>query len=301
MRPTSGDFNSYLQAHRFYVLPDLYTFRLQQGASVHYSAYALPFTVAAGYFDTYSLNAGSTVTFFVGPRFGRTKVTTKIGVQVDTLSIQMMVGAGDLIGSLTWQQAVINGVLDNAFIELGRLLCEPAPGGGVGPIHGYVVWFQGRVGDVEAGRTMITLTVNSTLTMLSTQYPRRLWQHDCSHAFGDAMCQFDRQSMASLIQAQAGSTQTLIVANLTPNPANLYTQGTAVGVSGQNTGYTQSVGATVSNGFQLNKPFIYPIAPGDAFNLLPGCDHRITTCQNVFNNLGHFGGQPYIPPAEFAV
>jgi hypothetical protein len=42
-------------------------------------------------------------------------------------------------------------------------------------------------------------------------------------------------------------------------------------------------------------------AAGDQFQLLPGCDHTIATCTNVFNNAGHFGGQPYIPTPENAV
>ena len=47
--------------------------------------------------------------------------------------------------------------------------------------------------------------------------------------------------------------------------------------------------------------FLYPIAAGDQFELLPGCDRTIATCTNVFNNATHFGGFPYIPTPETAV
>jgi uncharacterized phage protein (TIGR02218 family) len=89
---------------------------------------------------------------------------------------------------------------------------------------------------------------------------------------------------------------------LAPNPATLYDRGTIVGGSGQNAGFKRSISTANTGGaIYLTVPFVYPVAAGDYFNVLPGCDHMIATCQNVFNNLTHFGGMPYIPPAEFAI
>jgi hypothetical protein len=48
-------------------------------------------------------------------------------------------------------------------------------------------------------------------------------------------------------------------------------------------------------------PWFYPVMPGDDFTLLPGCDHSLPTCENVFDNVIHYGGEPYIPPPENAV
>ena len=38
-------------------------------------------------------------------------------------------------------------------------------------------------------------------------------------------------------------------------------------------------------------------AAGDTLTLLPGCDQQYTTCQG-FSNTAHFGGAPFIPPAN---
>ena len=303
MRPAPGSLQSFLAANRSFIIADLFTFVTVYGGGeiFPYSGYTIPFTVPAGYFDQYSVHAGQTRSFALGPKFGRTKTQTKIGVQVDTIDILIYAGAADLIGTLTWQEAFFGGVFDGATVELGRLVLSTAPGGGIA-IIGHVVWFQGIVGDVEIGRTAIDVKLNSTLTQLSTQYPRRLWQHDCSHVFGDAMCQFDRQSMAATVTAQAGSTQSAITTGFNPSPATLYDHGTIIGLGGANNGLKRSIAAANSGGIAfLTAPFVYPVQVGDAFSMLPGCDHNIQTCLNVFNNLAHFGGQPYIPPSEFAI
>jgi hypothetical protein len=115
------------------------------------------------------------------------------------------------------------------------------------------------------------------------------------------MCQFDRQSLANTVQAQAGSLSTHISTGFSPNPSNLYDDGTIIGLSGANSGLKRSIGAIVDGVVYLRVPLIWPPAIGDYFSVLPGCDHTITSCQNIFNNLIHFGGQPYVPQPEFSV
>ena len=48
-------------------------------------------------------------------------------------------------------------------------------------------------------------------------------------------------------------------------------------------------------------PWVYPVMLGDGFQLLPGCDHTVATCQNVLQNLARYGGFPYVPPPESAI
>ena len=50
----------------------------------------------------------------------------------------------------------------------------------------------------------------------------------------------------------------------------------------------------------LFKPFLFPIAVGDTFTALPGCDHTTGSCQTLFDNLARYGGFPHIPPPEAA-
>lgn len=304
MRPDpSGQIAGYLATNRNFILADIYTFVSTYGDVLRYSGYGVPFVVPGTMFDAHSVNTGTpgTIGYPLGPRFGRSRVTTKVGLEVDTMALEIYAGVNDRVGIYTWQEAFVNGVFDLATVELGRLICQPQLGGGVGSIVGHIVWFKGIVGDAEIGRTAIKVNVNSTLALLSTQYPRRLWQHTCSHVFGDAMCQFDRQSMAVTVQAQAGSGGGTVVAGISPNPATLYNEGTIVGMSGANVNVRRTINDASTGTIYSTAPFVYPIAVGDYFYILPGCDHTYPTCQNVFNNFGHFGGMPWIPTSEFAI
>jgi uncharacterized phage protein (TIGR02218 family) len=39
----------------------------------------------------------------------------------------------------------------------------------------------------------------------------------------------------------------------------------------------------------------YAVQPGDAFIVHPGCDRRFATCRDVFANVLHFRGEPFVP------
>jgi uncharacterized phage protein (TIGR02218 family) len=301
MRPAPAALAPFLAANRFFPIVPLFTFVLTTGEVLRYSGSVVPLTLSASLFAAESLNSGGG-TFVLGPRFGNPTVATKIGVQADTVNVEIMATGTDLLHAVTWQQAFHAGIFDGALIEVSRMIFQPNIGGGLGPAVGAIVWFQGYVGNVEIGRSLITITANSMLGLLNVQYPRRLWQHTCSHVFGDAMCQFDRTTYAVAVIAQGGTTQSAIVTGFNPSPVNLYTNGTIIGQSGQNNGYKRTV-ADAERGdgtAYLSTPFIYPVAVGDAFEMLPGCGHNLSDCQ-FFNNLSHFGGQPWVPPAEFAI
>ena len=68
--------------------------------------------------------------------------------------------------------------------------------------------YSGRVAETDVGRSSIDMKVKSLMDLLAVQQmPRRLYQSACTHVFGDAMCTFNRTSMAATIAALAGSTQ----------------------------------------------------------------------------------------------
>jgi len=162
-----------------------------------------------------------------------------------------------------------------------------------------VVLFAGRISDVDCSRTGIDMKCRSHLELLNIQMPRRLWQSSCTHIFGGPMCQFNRSSLAVIFSAGADSTQSVITN--APSSTTPFAQGTITGVTGANAGVTRTVAGFVSGSSVIVKVPFFPIAAGDQFQLLPGCDRTIATCTNVFNNATHFGGFPYIPTPETAV
>jgi len=83
MRPCSASLAAYLAANYTFAIADLYTFALASGEILRYSGWTTPLAIPGIAFPAGSLNYNTlTYTdFALGPRFGRSKVTTKIGVE----------------------------------------------------------------------------------------------------------------------------------------------------------------------------------------------------------------------------
>jgi uncharacterized phage protein (TIGR02218 family) len=266
-----------------FAMADLYTFTLHGGGIYRWSGGTISLADDQGQF------------FALGPKFERSKTKVTTGVQVDELDVNIYPEETDLLGGVPLLQAAWTGQLDGALLQVERAFMQP-----YGTVVGTVVLFAGRVSDVDCSRTGIDMKCSSHLELLNIQMPRRLWQPSCSHVFGDAMCQFNRASLAANFLASAGSTQTLLGG--VPGGTTPYLQGTVTGIAGANAGQTRTVTA-YSPGVNLSVKlaFLFPVAVGDEFQLLPGCDRSVSTCTNVFGNQAHFGGMPFIPAPENAV
>jgi len=84
-----------------------------------------------------------------------------------------------------------------------------------------------------------------------------------------------------------------------------FSEGVIWFTSGANAGLFRSITTHDPSGalavLNLVKPLPNIPAPGDSFLCVPGCDRRLATCSNKFNNSIHFGGFPYVPDPGLAV
>ena len=306
MRPCSAALADYFAAHDTFIIADLYTLALPTGEILRYSGWTTSLRIPGTLFPPGSLNYNALdyTDFSFGPRFGRSKVATKIGVAPTELDIEILAASDDRIGTVAFADAIRLGLFDGATIELDRLFAPPQPDahGGLDTSLGAIIWFYGRVAETDVGRTKIQMKVKSLMNLLAIQQmPRRLYQAACTHAFGDAMCGFDRTTLAQTAAALSGSTQSEIHTSLAPSPVTLFDQGTMVGLTGPNAGLTRTIRQMIAGIAYQSRAWLYPVATGDTFQFLPGCDHTTATCLTTFNNLAHYGGFPYIPPPETAV
>ncbi len=316
MRPCSAALTSYLSnaADLTVVQVDLYTFALSSGEVLRWSGGDTALTIPAAGFPIGSFNHGAQHSFDLGPRFGRSKVTAKIGVQPTELDIEIIAGANDLVGAFPIAEAVRLGMFDGATVELDRLFAPPqaAGSGALDTSLGTLLWFYGQVAECDVGRSKIAVKVKSLMNLLSLQQmPRRLYGAACTHVFGDAMCGYDRFAGKNALGTSTGNGHTTVTAAAgtiqgliacTAAVPTVYSEGTITGATGANAGYSRTI-ANLGNGSQIGlfKAFLFTIAIGDTFTLLPGCDHTTGTCNATFQNLLRFGGFPYIPPPELAV
>jgi hypothetical protein len=293
-------------------MADLYTFTLQGGEILRYSSFQTPLNAPAPNSDA------PLFLFSLGPPIERTKIIEKIGVEVGHIDITLYAGANDdlgLGGTLTWQAAMWAGLFDGAWCSVWRAYITPPA-----TVVGTISRFYGRVGDIEIGRTKTRIQVNSLLDLLTVQMPRRLFQAGCMHVFGQsgtAMCGYDRFNGKNALgaatgigavttTAAAGSSQDIIYTSFVPSPSTAYDNGSIVALTGQNAGYTRTIGQLDSSmspsAVYYLKPWVFPVVAGtDTFQLLPGCDHTLATCRGTFQNQLRFGGFPDVPPPESAV
>lgn len=68
--------------------------------------------------------------------------------------------------------------------------------------------------------------------------------------------------------------------------------------SGQNAGYKGEVRSFAPGQVSLGLPLPFPIAVGDAFTIVAGCDRSLGTCIGRFNNIVNFRGEPYVPGTD---
>src|SRR6266705_585472 len=217
MRPASTALTNYLNsaANLSVVQVDLYTFALSSGEVLRWSGGDTALTVPAAGFPTGSFNHGASHSFGLGSRFGRSKITTKIGVQPSELDIEIMAGASDLVGTFPIAEAVRLGIFDGATVELDRLFAPPqaAGSGALDTSLGTLLWFYGRVAECDVGRSKIAVKVKSLMNLLSLQQiPRRLYSAACTHIFGDAMCGYDRVAGKNALGTSTGNGVATIVA-----------------------------------------------------------------------------------------
>lgn len=317
MRPCSVALDTFLSdpLNLSVIQIDLYTFALVGGPTLRYSGGVTPLTVPSAGFPTGSLNAGASRTFDLGVRFGRSKVSTKVGVEATELDVEVYAAVGDEIGATPFGLAVSQGAFDGATVELDRLFAPPQPtgSGALDLSLGTMIWFYGRVADIDLGRSKITIKVKSLMNLLAIQQmPRRLFGAPCTHVFGDAMCGYNRTAGknalgastgigAVAVTAGSGSDKTHIVSPFAPSPATAYDNGTLTGVTGANTGASRTISQVTGGSTYLVSPFLSTVSVGDAFTALPGCDHTVATCNGALNNYLRFGGFAFIPPPENAI
>lgn len=290
MKTASPELIAVLNASTTFLMADLYTVTLANGTVYRWTSADYPITIAA---DTWACVPDAPVL-----TRGRTRVI--VGLEIDTLSITMGVGDGSFtIGSVHLPLAAADGLFDGAEVLLERLFMV-TPGN---PELGTITLFFGDVSEVAPSSTSVTLTVKSKLELLSRQMPRNLFMPACTHMLFDAGCGLTRASFVTAGTVVAGLTPTATTFRTDLTAADdYYRLGVLTWTSGANVGASCGVRAYLNaNGLTtlaLTLPFVPEV--GDDFEIVPGCDKALTTCDTKFANEARFRGFPWVPAPEAA-
>jgi uncharacterized phage protein (TIGR02218 family) len=284
MKTASAGLISHLANSNQFRMADLYTITLVSGTVLRLTTWDADITFGG---FTFSSSA---------PFVTRGKTTIKLGLEVPTMAVTLLAGSNVLVNTLPIMQAIQSGLFDGAAISVDRLYMPTAGDTSLGTVS----VFAGLVSDVDAGRISGTLNCVADTEQFNQKLPRNILQSPCRHTLFGAGCELVKATFAVPFTLNSGSNQGKLNTSLVQADA-FFDLGSITSTSGSNNGISRTVKAYVGGVFFLHVPYPFLVNIGDSFNGFPGCDHLQATCSGKFNNLVHFGGQPYVPVPEHAL
>lgn len=283
---TPGATLALLNSGADFEMVDLWAIRLNGGATIYWHG--------AGINTPLTFEGQS---FLAGPGIDRGKISTKLGLEVATLDVSISATSSDLINGVPIIPFAQGRGFDGATVVLyrGFLTSWAWPY----TIVGAVVAFSGRVTQLkDIGRARFTMTVSAWTVLLNVNMGPDVFQAGCLNMLYDQSCTLTKSSYATSGTVTGGAGTTGCNTSLTAADG-YYTQGQIAFTSGANAGLSRAVATYVNASGAMTFAFPLPYAPaaGDAFTAYAGCDLTMATCKSRFNNLIHFRGQPFTPPA----
>lgn len=285
MRAASAKLIALLDADQF-VMADLYTITTVQNDVYRYTNY------------DFDLIVGGQVYKSDGPIISREGISLSLGIEVDNLSINIDVTDEQKWNDINIVQAFHNGQLDGARFKLERIFMDMNTP--TDTSAGAIKLFEGRIIEPELDRNSISASVASDLDELNVQMPRNLYQPSCSNTLFDSACGLARSAHVVNATIEAGSTAARILCDLS-QPQGWFTQGVIEFLDGGNAGLKRTIRLHETDVLLLTLPLLEAPVTGQRIKIYPGCDKRLETCDNRFNNFARFRGAPFIPVPETAV
>lgn len=283
MKTISGALLTLMQNSTEFTLADLYTITLINGTVLRFTD-----------FDMDLVSGGNTFSSS-GPTFKRSKTRIVIGLEVDTLDVEIYPKSTDLVNGLAMLAAAAGGAFDGASLKLERAYLSPVP-----TVVGTINIFSGLFADLEIARAGMKARINSDVSQFSLQMPRNLYQANCMYSLYDTDCGVSRSAYAVGASDSGGSTVSSINCSIV-QAQGFFNMGYVVWNTGVLAGLKRTIKFSGSGGFLVYNPLPNAPSSGDSMTLYPGCDKNLTTCQTKFGNQTKFKGMPFIPVPETAI
>lgn len=122
----------------------------------------------------------------------------------------------------------------------------------------------------------------------------------CRAQLGDARCRVDLVPLAIAGIVTEVENSTIFMTAALDHPDAYFQYGLLTWETGANAGISIEIQDSVRQAneslcLNLVEALPQPIAVGDSFILVPGCDKSVSCCQQRFKNVVNFRGEPFIP------
>lgn len=295
---------------------DLFAITLPTGTVIYLTEGMLDITVPSGTGGW----AGATTTF-LATTYGRWKrgpitAEASFSCNANTMALTCVPQPGNVYPGLSIGilNAAFNGLFDAAQVNVYTAYF---PAGEYGNIaNGIETKFSGTITKTPViNRSVVEFECADPLYLLNMKVPTRLFKAGCPWSFADENCVGSGTAVTGpspytvAFTADSSSTQmTLEPTSAFSQAAGYFTQGVAKCTAGANAGLSQTVKLHAAGVLTMMVPWLAPVASGDTFSVIKGCDKTQTACAatktaagTATNNLLNYGGTDYVPTPTSAV
>lgn len=166
------------------------------------------------------------------------------------------------------------------------------------PTGGIDVRMTGRLANLRPDGPAIVAELRDIRQALQ-QDVTPVMQPTCRYRLGDEKCGVALHDFTYPVEVTAVASQTSFTDSARVEPADWFTEGEIVWVTGSNAGLRSKVRTFSAGVFALAAPAFYPIEIGDTADVIAGCMKRRTEdCAEKFDNVLNFGGEPDKPTVD---
>lgn len=162
------------------------------------------------------------------------------------------------------------------------------------PSDGLLSMKRGFIGQISWELGKFVVEVRGIMQPFS-QNIVELCSETCRASLGDARCKvaMGPYTVTGTVATVAGNR--VLTDNARLEADGYFRYGVLKFTSGLNNGLAMEVKSFANKAIELLLPFSRPISPGDTYTMTAGCDRTAPTCNDRFNNILNFRGEPYVP------
>lgn len=173
--------------------------------------------------------------------------------------------------------------IDIVWIEVSRLFRD------LTPMEKSVI-FIGQIKSASFSGLQGQISCVGFEFFLKMPVPMQRYQRTCNHKVFDEKCGLSKEDYVQTVLIELDTSKVIIYADVFAEQED----GFYVGGFVQYMGESRSIIAHTGNAITIAYRMI-ALEDGVEIDIYPGCDCRIETCRDKFDNIIHFLGFPYIP------
>jgi uncharacterized phage protein (TIGR02218 family) len=214
--------------------------------------------------------------------FSPTTIETNHQFSVDNLDV-----AGILDDASLTESDIMAGLYDFAEVHIFMVNSQDLS-------QGLITHRKGWLGEVSLKKGQFTAEVRGLAQKLS-QNIGELYSPTCRAILGDSRCQINLSSYTISGSVSGVFSGHLFKYDTLTQSTGYFSKGEVHWLTGQNAGRRMEIKEFVNKEITLMLPMLSPIAVGDTFEAIAGCDKILKTCSSTFHNALNFRGEPYVP------